>query len=521
MLRVLIVDDELIVRVGFKTCLNWEELGYEVIGMAEDGKEALELVKTMRPDLIFTDIKMPEMDGLELIKIVRERYPHIKFVVLSCLNEIDYVRRAMKLGAEDYILKLTFKPEDLGSLLQALRKKIKQEQAASLQSSSKSSYFEKEQIYRKLILDTSLLPKQIEQLFQQLELPLLQKGCYYACCVVIDQKNGQLPMEKMKDGYILKFAIINILKEFFNQYQFAETVEIREGEYLTYFYGDSKNVSEELHTNFKRLNNTLKTHLNLTVSLGLGRPSQSFLDLRVQYCEAFQALERRFFDGKALFSEYKVKLHPYQKTDDSFEENLVNAVMDCNKTDIDQVIQEWVRECKKDVYVLPSTIRSYAVEIWVSLNRLSKEFELELPDSQGIPTDLLTADSLEKTAEILKTTTASLVSLLEEQRSIRKEILWVKQYVALHIDEPLRLEEAAEQCGISKAYFSRLFKKECGESYLNYVNRMKMEKAKEYIQLKNMKASEAAARVGILDDSYFSKLFRKYIGVNPSQMKDN
>ena len=113
MKKILIVDDEFIVRMGIKSILNWEEYGYTVVGEAEDGAQALKLIVASHPDIVLTDLMMENMDGFELMHECRKRWPQMKFIVLSSYNDFENVKRAMKLGASDYIFKMTAKPEEL------------------------------------------------------------------------------------------------------------------------------------------------------------------------------------------------------------------------------------------------------------------------------------------------------------------------------------------------------------------------------------------------------------------------
>ncbi|MEK5645592.1 hypothetical protein BK138_30250 [Paenibacillus rhizosphaerae] len=122
--KVMLVDDELLVRLGIKSLIDWEQHHFEFIGDAPDGEKALELMEQSVPDILLTDIVMPRMNGLELIKRVRERYPATLIIVLSSHNEFDYVRTAMKLGVEDYMLKTSMKPDELLNLLVEASKKI-------------------------------------------------------------------------------------------------------------------------------------------------------------------------------------------------------------------------------------------------------------------------------------------------------------------------------------------------------------------------------------------------------------
>ena len=113
MKRVMIVDDEVLVRLGIQSLIKWENYGYQIVCDASDGEEALQKIRQYQPDIVLTDLKMSPVDGFELISRCREKHPHIQFVVLSSYNDFDNVRNAMKMGAFDYVFKLTVKPEEL------------------------------------------------------------------------------------------------------------------------------------------------------------------------------------------------------------------------------------------------------------------------------------------------------------------------------------------------------------------------------------------------------------------------
>ena len=128
MIRVLIVDDEPFIRQGVKILINWKEHGYEVIGEASNGKEAMEIIKNTSVDLVITDIKMPEMNGLELIERVKKNnYKNIKFIVLSGFYEFEYAKTAIKYGVKDYVLK-PIQKEELNHVLDEFQKDFAKEQ---------------------------------------------------------------------------------------------------------------------------------------------------------------------------------------------------------------------------------------------------------------------------------------------------------------------------------------------------------------------------------------------------------
>lgn len=124
MLKVVIIDDEALVRVGLKSMINWDELGYEIVGEAANGQSGLDLILKNKPDIVFIDIKMPVMDGLEMMHSVLKTNHKPKFIILSSYDEFQLVKQAMKLGAEEYLIKLDLEPEILSNALSMVREKI-------------------------------------------------------------------------------------------------------------------------------------------------------------------------------------------------------------------------------------------------------------------------------------------------------------------------------------------------------------------------------------------------------------
>ena len=122
--KILIVEDEFLLRQGIKNLVHWEQEGFQVVGETNNGKEALQLIESLHPHLVITDIVMPIMDGIELTGIIQERYPEIKVIVLSSYSDFEYIKSAMKNGAEDYLLKPTMNPDSLLKAVQSAAAKL-------------------------------------------------------------------------------------------------------------------------------------------------------------------------------------------------------------------------------------------------------------------------------------------------------------------------------------------------------------------------------------------------------------
>lgn len=168
MRKVLVVDDEFLVRVGIKSFLNWEENGYTIIGEAADGKQALEIMERELPDVVLTDLKMDGMDGFELIQVSRKRFPTVQFVVLSSFEDGENVKRAMKLGAADYIFKLTSKPEELLRILNELPYEQPENEAEKLLRKNRSAI--KQRLIRMAAQRSYPYRAELQEEFRQMEL---------------------------------------------------------------------------------------------------------------------------------------------------------------------------------------------------------------------------------------------------------------------------------------------------------------------------------------------------------------
>lgn len=529
MLKVLIVDDEILVRVGLQACISWEEIGYEVVGTADNGQQALEMMQYLKPDLVFSDIRMPEMDGLELIHTLRENYPETKIIILSCLNDMEYVKQAIKLGAEDYILKLSLKADVLLEILKKLRIKLEKERNITEQRAEESHqmrYFMREQLYMR-ILSTTTFPDEKSMLLRSLDIPQAHNECFILCCCSIDDFKHAHQMSSIKEHYLLKFAILNIINEFLSDFTMHESVEIKAGEYLLLVRCKSEkaaiNCLRDCHSRF---NDAVKTHLNITTTWGVSSAFNYLDDLPVKWEQAKSALSLRFFNGLSSFitSDSMIIQSNSTSIDIDISSKLCHAVTICDKAEAERTVDAWASLARSIKGLLPSIVCAAAVEAWLSLSYLLRKQGFDEHDAlprnlQNPSLNFLQVETLDDICSYLKIIVFNCMDIITQNRMQRPEIANLKKYIAEHIQENISLEEAAKMCNISRTYFSSIFKKETGENFTYYLNRTKMEKARDLIAFHNLRVSEAAYQVGILDESYFGKLFRRHIGVNPSQIK--
>jgi len=535
-IKVVIVDDEMLIRVGIKSCIDWEEHGFEIAGQAGNGLKALEIIEATHPDIVMTDIKMPKMDGLELISEVRKRFPSIKIIVLSCYNEIDYVKKAIKLGAEDYILKLSLEPEILLEVLSKVKQLIQSEyhndntSRNTKNESRENQYIIKEDIYRKMISGSIRYEDFVKEL-SSLGI-CIDSGSNIVICCGIDDHSYAPVMSKMDDQYLFKFSVINILEESISSFANCDIAEVEEGEYiilLRRLKTSDELCSKDLITGYlKKINNSLKNYLNISISFGVNPEPIEYTRIRETYFKARAAMKHKFYYGRESIIFYndigefdnKELLFTY-----SNEKSLLGRLEDFDELGVNAIINGFfnrISECKTSD---PEKVRKVSLDIFHSLMKFAKKFDVKakfISDNFSVhPLDfLMTSETISDIAVYFGEFINKLFEFIycQQLEAKRPEIIKLQKYIAENISENITLDKASKISNISKCYLSSIFKKETGEVFVDYVNKTKMERAKTLIQENGLKSCEAAEKVGINDDSYFSKLFKKHIGVCPSKL---
>lgn len=535
MLKVVIVDDEALIRIGIKSCINWEDHGFQLVGEAKDGNEAVELIETTLPDIVITDVKMPNMDGLQLLAFLKKKHPQIKSVVLSCYNEMDYVKQAIKLGAEDYILKLSMDPEHLLDILHNLRKTIESEEGR--QSDSKELAVKddgliiKNELYRQFLrgdIQTDFFRDKLSQLGYQ-----IQPGHYILLYCEIDHALDVLSDSRFKDRHMLELSITNILHESLSMFSNGNFIKIELGKYFITLNFSRETDEQEFFSQAKQFcvksNNAFKMYLNFTISFSVSNPVDSFNQFPQAYAELQNVFQHRFYTGyESIIFCCQVKnfcgnslIFPLDQ-----EKLLWRSLICLDGPVAEDIVLTFIDNIGRGNQYSPQQVRSVASTILSVLVRFSREQNVDYkkfnPDEAVSPFHIIAEVG---TIQELKAKFQEWIRfLMQEAKDNQKDtgrhwIAVLKEYINLHVDEAITLDKAAGICNINKCYLSSIFKKETGQNFIDYVNEQKMKKAEELIKIKRLKTYEAASMVGISDESYFSKLFKKYIGINPSAMK--
>ena len=532
MKRVMIVDDEVLVRLGIQSLIKWENHGYQIVCDASDGEEALQKIRQYQPDIVLTDLKMSPVDGFELISECREKYPHIQFIVLSSYNDFDNVRNAMKMGAFDYVFKLTVKPEELLKIMDEATSSGKGSDTVQETSVLAERNMEviKRGLFKRILNSETFLKKYLEELMR-LPLSVNFDHPFHILSITIDDFKVVRKKGDFMDLELLIFTMENILSELFNrhhraevfqygEYDFAVAVNLEENQ-------DHKAFFTAMEKEFGIFSSCARQYYGLEVSGALSRECTGIKGLKEAIAQNRGTLNMRFFSEPG-------KLHPYER---SVKEEAVLPA-EFHSSVLERLAAEHdffgMRKFLEDLFEFlkeknrwePEEIRYLLRKAYgtlaASFARSRADIDLFL-DKNGINMEASINDYtyLEKIRQ-------SVLELLEQYkkeyesnsgRILRKEVAEAKSFVRSHMKEELQVAEIAAMVNMSGSYFSHVFKKEEGISFLEYVYRVRMEHARYLLESSDLKINEIADEVGIFNPNYFSTQFKKSVGQSPLEYR--
>ncbi|MFD0670710.1 response regulator [Cohnella sp. GCM10027633] len=494
MLKAVLFDDEYIVVEALSALVDWEGLGIELAGTASDGFAALELFRSVKPHIILTDIRMPGMDGLQLLDIVMEEAPDTSCIVFSGFNEFEYVKRSIQLGVSDYIEK----PITEKSIEQALRKVLgeirKQEHAKLLERQWKDS---QKELLEKATLDLLRYGEKARAKWEACmaaEMPDV-----YGITVVVSMEEFRLP----EHGGHLVIAVRN-------GDEHAQAIVHRDKPEQP--LRDEIRSAAELAEIEVGIGNT---HVSPGFAIESYRQAQRALKaalyLRMKSAIQFDELGTLFSVPRGLNEREEAILLSLRAGSAS---GLLHQV---------ERFVAWIYEEKLDPDLAEQEMLKL---VYLALDIASESASDDRRDDSLRHNRMLHVDIREAAAhgrlhEWFRGQFATIAEWMNRDRkhrthaSIENAIVYIERQLSRDVS----LQEVAAHVGLNPTYFSVLFKEETGQTYIKYLTRCRMEKAKVLLR-KGMKITEVSESVGYLAHRHFADVFRKYTGVTPGQYKE-
>lgn len=525
MYKVLIVEDEILVRLGLKNSIQWEEFNMEVVYDVPDGQAAWEIYEKHRPDLIITDLKMPVMGGMELIEKIREKDRDTVIVILSCLEEFDLVRKAMNLGVLDYLPKLTMTEDEAAGILRKAQSELdKQKKSGMMNIDSTSSFvIDKEKLFKDFILYGIYSSEEFDAYCKDQKLRISPVRMVL-CTLEIDNYNILKGRFKDDNGQLIKLSMLNILNELLMNHKRGEAIFDNESHYILIFsFRDifsEQAMQQTLSGILNGIKGVIATFFNTSVSFGVSSIQSGYGALKKMYKEADSALKQKFVLGSGIF--YSSKIQDLQLRYKEKLESLRNVPklmkhMDAvNAREYGRRIDELIKELPEDREKLRQFF--YQLIQWTVNSMHYKGENSENAVVEG-NRKIASCDTLDEIIEAYKSFVSEIVDDMMRNRLLCKEVSEAVKFIHLNYNKDINLQQVAESVDLSAPYLSSLFKKELQVNFVDYLNELRVNKAKELLLETYHRSYEIAEKTGFSDNTYFSKVFKKVTGTSPSEFR--
>lgn len=519
MTKVLIVDDEPIVRLGLKALGDWESEGFPLEFEAANGKSALAVLeKHPEIGIIITDIDMPVMDGLELIKRAKAKFPNVIILVLSAYSDYELVRKSFKNGVFDYIIKSDMVYEKiLGQLKNAEKELEKQNEQIQRIEEFKSQETEVEKYHLKeaLLTGTQVYP--------------LAPGSYLALSLLIDHEKDWEDSKWANGDFCNK--VLNTIKIAVDRHDCAGCIDLSKTQYALIFKNTKKLAPNKFYDKMegviKRLRGSLENYMNLFLTVGMSAIFSTQEQLAESYQRAVNAANLRFFYGKGkTYTENDLVIAC--KVPHAAIPNLTGLTAALDSHDYDGAKKEmgkiWIAPEDGPAFRAEEITMHYRNVLNLFYGRSENRFDLE--ESFGKVEDLYQAMlEFETLPELNAWFTDEISELLIDlgQKSgnrLNDFIIKAKEYIGKNYGNPsLNVETVSSFVSVSPSHFSTTFARQIGKSFHEYLAFVRISKAKELIRNTCLKDYEIAQEIGIANSETFSRLFKKIVGVSSREYR--
>ena len=542
MLKIFLAEDEVIVRETIKRMIPWEELGFELVGEAADGEMALPLLIRQKPDLLITDIKMPFMDGLTLAKLAKKELPELKIVILSGYDDFNYAKQAISIGVEEYLLKPITK-NALIERLSEIRSRYEHEK-------TQKEYYEKfqreMQVYEKnsnrdffeALVCGSMDMMEVYKKAEKLGLDIVAE----AYNILIFTMNSEEDFSGQKEGYSeWEAESLEMLEEFFSGHPSAMLFRSNIFSYGVLLKGQKESIKEITKECVGKIQGILKRKESKREwFLAVGQPVERLSQIKKSYHTASRAFSQRYLYVENILYYDEMEMMEHRSGQADTNDNAYLKKVDVNALNpailqkfLSNGIQEETENFVKDYFyaIGQEPMESLVFRNYVILNvRFSvitflKGLGCDTEGMEPENTEEILAESgknIESAIAYAEKMVSQAITIRDQNsgnknRSILKTAV---DFIESHyMEEEISLNTVANVANVSANHFSALFSQNMGQTFIEYLTSLRMNKAKELLRCTGMRSSEIAGEIGYKDAHYFSYLFKKTQGMTPSDYR--
>lgn len=528
MIKVIIADDEMLEREVYKVIINKYFSQIEIVAQAENGRQAIELYDIHKPDLMLIDMKMPGINGIEAIEEIRKRSKTTRFVVISAYNFFDYAKDALKYGVDDYILKPVAKDEFVKiigrviSKIEEERNEIIRELEIKEKLRSILPILESETTFAIMMGDDS----KIQQYF-----PLLSKeiNTGYVAIGMIDEVSFGDIDEISRN--IIRIKIQEFIKENLPEFKHSLISNFMANKMIFVFPWDKNNedmhINDVAYRNMLQIKNSVCKNFNVKMYFGIGEYYDDITRVTHSYNQALTVINNIDSFGIDIvhYGDIKIKVQKDFKYPYELEKLLIEKIrlgifeqaMNMFLSIFDYITDS----LKGDI----ERVKFEMMELYFALSRLTYEFEENnstLKNFIGIKNEYYKISTFQEIYHIFEDDIGYLCHKFGDERNkkAQKIMLTTIEYMKQNYTREITLEEVAKHAGFSTNYFSRLFKSEFNQSFIDYITNLRVEAAKDLVMRGEKNIGDICWEVGYRDPNYFTKVFKKIVGLTPSEYKE-
>lgn len=514
-MKIIIIEDEGITRQWLKKKLEELSGDYHVEGVFSNGRQALDyLASGKEVEVVFTDIRMPVMDGLEFLEKLQEMGVEPYRVILSAYDEFQYARQAMRLGAQEFVLKPEITKETLKQILSDAVNYLGQRKPEKEEKEGKGSRSERGTALSGLLRQETADRKEL------------------AAALGENVKEQEVARLVMVDLYLGKQvpcgAVEELLDLFLEQEQIQGTFFWSGSQRLTLGY--LHNMEMERIKLLGRLGDILQIHTGMKLYLGISR-MQGDGNVREMYRQAVVARENRVFFGIPGVQQYDdMRVSIGQEAGELYFNQDIKEIMGClqkaNYVAASEMVNIFLDNVKKASYLHPAYVKALCDEILSAYRHCLWEYVLDEEEKEraGGAGFLMGGEALnlEQLIEMVKDEVEEMCELLQRKRGNGKYSASVRKvigYVEEHFGERISLEQVADAVFLSRPYLSTLFKKETGKKFSSYLQEVRLEKSRTMLREGRLSVGEIAEQAGFFDSAHFSRAFKEHYGCSPMEYR--
>ncbi|WP_211748431.1 response regulator [Paenibacillus sp. Marseille-Q4541] len=520
MYKMLIVDDEQIERSALRMMIERHLPEVLVVGEAENGRIAVEMAHQLRPDVVTMDVKMPGIDGIEAVSLLCNEYPDMQFIMVSAFDEFEYARRVMKYGVKEYLLKPCKKDQMISAVKTVLagidvsRQDIQREQERAQQVQQACVLIEAEWVAA--ICQERAMSEETKRYAK--DVGIKENSAGYAMVFAISS-SGTMAEEQQR-------LIQNEMRGYMKTFEGCHIGPAIGGYFPCLFFPPDKEEgagrrtirSQASHMARFLLQQGQRGHGDIKVSIGIGNLYSSATMWVRSYHEALLASQ---ISGKSAICFYEDI--PMEMDDDypyphESEQQLLQQVRRGNGTEAEEVFDDYLSELLRMTNYDLERVKHDLGKLFSQMLKLLKEKGILLPKLGGLSA-LKDEQSLRTHAQFqLKLMLEKLNEMYRDEQ--RGSIEKAKTFMAEYYVKELSLEEVAEHIGLNPHYFSKMFHERCGVTFIDYLTSLRIGKAQELLADPKQVVKEISVQIGYRDPNYFSRVFKKMVGVSPSEYRN-